>query len=371
MNGRMYDPVLARFLSPDPYVQAPDFTQSLNRYAYCWNNPFKYKDPSGNVILEAMLIGGLINLGVQILSGNVANLGDAFKAFGIGALAGLAGGAAGAAMSGVLVGSLEGFAGGALIGAAGGAAGGFVGGAGNALMNGASLNNGLTAGINGAVMGALAGGLIGGLVSGISAAKDGFSFWDGSKTSELTSKQLGINIQTQSSKNSSVKAADKHLKANINKRYNIEEGDYNIKKITTATPSGYRLSSGESFIQGSNSNEFIYGVVREFKSGFSNVYICPGAAGMYNSNPNLFDAVVGHELIHAYHHFFFQGSFVSNYSEAAAYRYSSQKLTLGGFSDSNTNFGKAVECLILSNDFTPINPYQNQAFLDYFINTPF
>lgn len=32
MNGRMYDPYIGRFLSPDPYVQAPDFTQSLNRY---------------------------------------------------------------------------------------------------------------------------------------------------------------------------------------------------------------------------------------------------------------------------------------------------------------------------------------------------
>ena len=50
MNGRIYDPVLARFLSPDPYVQAPDFTQSYNRYAYCWNNPFKYEDPTGEFI---------------------------------------------------------------------------------------------------------------------------------------------------------------------------------------------------------------------------------------------------------------------------------------------------------------------------------
>ncbi len=49
MNGRVYDPVLARFLSPDPYVQAPDFTQSFNRYAYCLNNPFKYVDPEGEL----------------------------------------------------------------------------------------------------------------------------------------------------------------------------------------------------------------------------------------------------------------------------------------------------------------------------------
>ena len=31
MNGRMYDPILGRFLSPDNYVQMPDFSQSFNR----------------------------------------------------------------------------------------------------------------------------------------------------------------------------------------------------------------------------------------------------------------------------------------------------------------------------------------------------
>ena len=49
MNGRCYDPVLGRFLSPDPYIQAPDFSQSFNRYSYCVNNPLKYSDPSGNI----------------------------------------------------------------------------------------------------------------------------------------------------------------------------------------------------------------------------------------------------------------------------------------------------------------------------------
>lgn len=47
MNARLYDPWTARFLSPDPYVQLPDLTQSLNRYSYCLNNPLKFVDPSG------------------------------------------------------------------------------------------------------------------------------------------------------------------------------------------------------------------------------------------------------------------------------------------------------------------------------------
>ena len=47
MNARLYDPVLGRFLSPDPYVQSPDFSQNFNRYAYALNNPLKYTDESG------------------------------------------------------------------------------------------------------------------------------------------------------------------------------------------------------------------------------------------------------------------------------------------------------------------------------------
>ncbi|OYZ04743.1 MAG: hypothetical protein B7Y26_11320 [Hydrogenophilales bacterium 16-64-46] len=47
MNGRLYDPAIARFVSADPIVQAPYNLQSLNRYSYAWNNPLGYTDPSG------------------------------------------------------------------------------------------------------------------------------------------------------------------------------------------------------------------------------------------------------------------------------------------------------------------------------------
>ena len=47
MNGRVQDPTLGRFLSPDPIVQAPYASQSLNRYSYVWNNPMSLVDPSG------------------------------------------------------------------------------------------------------------------------------------------------------------------------------------------------------------------------------------------------------------------------------------------------------------------------------------
>jgi RHS repeat-associated core domain len=47
MNARLYDPAVGRFLSPDPYVQAPDMTQNFNRYSYVLNNPLKYIDRTG------------------------------------------------------------------------------------------------------------------------------------------------------------------------------------------------------------------------------------------------------------------------------------------------------------------------------------
>ena len=63
MNARLYDPVLGRFLSPDPFVQMPDFTQSFNRYSYCLNNPLVYVDENGEFwhIVAGAIIGGAIN----------------------------------------------------------------------------------------------------------------------------------------------------------------------------------------------------------------------------------------------------------------------------------------------------------------------
>jgi len=47
MNGRVQDPRLGRFISADPFIQAPYFTQSQNRYSYVVNNPASLVDPSG------------------------------------------------------------------------------------------------------------------------------------------------------------------------------------------------------------------------------------------------------------------------------------------------------------------------------------
>jgi RHS repeat-associated protein len=47
MNGRIYDPLLGKFLSADPLIQDPMNGQSYNRYSYVLNNPTNLTDPTG------------------------------------------------------------------------------------------------------------------------------------------------------------------------------------------------------------------------------------------------------------------------------------------------------------------------------------
>ena len=89
MNGRFYDPLIGRFLSPDPYVQAPSNLQNFNRYSYCLNNPLKYTDPSGNISeFAAFFIFNTISQGLWKGVEAVSNDESFWKGFGKGAATG-------------------------------------------------------------------------------------------------------------------------------------------------------------------------------------------------------------------------------------------------------------------------------------------
>ena len=102
MNGRLYDPVLGRFFSPDNYVQIPDNSQNFNRYSYCLNNPLKYTDPSGDVFVLDDFIAitamgammGAMNAAMSdkpIWKGALLGAASAAATYGIGQLFGVAG----------------------------------------------------------------------------------------------------------------------------------------------------------------------------------------------------------------------------------------------------------------------------------------
>ena len=76
MNGRVYDPVLGRFLSPDDYVQMPLSPQGFNRYTYCNNNPLKYTDPSGELFGLSVFTGLLKGIGKFIKHGKIGAIFD-------------------------------------------------------------------------------------------------------------------------------------------------------------------------------------------------------------------------------------------------------------------------------------------------------
>lgn len=101
MNARLYDPILGRFVSPDPYVQTTDFTQAFNRYSYCMNSPLCYVDENGELwwLIGGALIGAYIGASLKSHSPNPAHWNnDWWK----GALIGAAAGAATGAMIGAM-----------------------------------------------------------------------------------------------------------------------------------------------------------------------------------------------------------------------------------------------------------------------------
>jgi RHS repeat-associated protein len=66
MQQRYYDETIGRFLSVDP-VTAYDSNdwRHFNRYAYAYNNPYKFKDPDGRVGVVGFLIGAGIDATLQ------------------------------------------------------------------------------------------------------------------------------------------------------------------------------------------------------------------------------------------------------------------------------------------------------------------
>lgn len=107
MDGRMYDPVVGRFISADPFVQCPDFTQSLNRYAYCINNPLTLIDPSGYSWFSRnwkALTASIVGIAVSVVTlGSGTTLGAAIVA---GAVGGAAGALTGALLNGANIGQI-------------------------------------------------------------------------------------------------------------------------------------------------------------------------------------------------------------------------------------------------------------------------
>jgi len=196
-NGRVYDPIMAQFLSPDPFIQAPGNWYNYNRYGYCWNNPLIYTDPDGEFIhlIIGALIGGTINwiangaefswkglgyFGVGAASGALgAGIGSGMMAASAGSTFGAGFIGTQGAMSAIASGYTSSFLSGAAIGGVSGFAGGFTTGFGNGLIQGQSFGDALWSGAKGGLIGGGTGALLGGLIGGLDAVGDKRNFWSG------------------------------------------------------------------------------------------------------------------------------------------------------------------------------------------------
>jgi hypothetical protein len=314
MNGRIYDPVLARFLSPDPFVQMPDFTQSYNRYSYCLNNPFSYTDPSGEFIhlIVGAIIGGFANLISN--ADNIEHAWQAFAYFGLGAVVGAlsagigtgisagiaavssttgatfaSGFAAGFVNTAANLAMATGFVAGAVSGAVGGAVGGFLTGFGNALIQNQSIGDALVAATKSALIGAGIGFAVGGIIGGIDAVRHDLNFWTGADKQHGVIKinSRGETCFTDKSKFVKNTTTDPNLHGDIKvpKEYWTEfEGNANVKLTSDGEwylsdvkmPQGTRVTNieyvkgkGEMILKGSyNSNKRGFSLVTSDKARY-------------------------------------------------------------------------------------------------------
>ena len=210
MNGRLYDPQLKRFLSPDNNIQDPYDTRSYDRFSYVWHNPLMNSDPSGEFIVAA-LIGAAIGILTNGINNTINGRGffeGAFRAAIVGAISGAISFGIGEAAAGIkasLISSGVSKASSALItGAFQTVAHGTLGGI-NSVFNGGGFGSGFLSGAAGSVAGGLGGKafakagrvlkgvgttITGGVAGGLASSVAGGNFWDGFRNGAISA---GLN----------------------------------------------------------------------------------------------------------------------------------------------------------------------------------
>ncbi len=318
MNGRIYDPLVSRFVSPDPFIQASDLSQNFNRYSYCLNNPMVYTDPSGEIVwFIPVVFGAMLNATIQGASGNLGSYSKLFKSLAVGAASGYAG-----AWAGGLVGGSVGFVSGATSGAAGGFAGGFVSGTGNAWSNGASFEQGFKQGVVSGGLGAATGGLIGGISGGINAIKHNGKFWDGDGA--IFDEKMDV-VKS----NTITEGEDMEYSQRYGQKFSDENFGKNPKNVANmysdaTLPPGY---TRDVDIVYNPKGEAVLGSTQYFKGG-SNVFLYKAA---FVSKEQLY-LTMGHEYLHAAYN---PLSLSSKREHASIYRWQALQAKKWGFYKAN------------------------------------
>jgi RHS repeat-associated protein len=318
MNGRLYDPVLHQFLSPDNNIQEADNPQNYNRYAYCLNNPLLYTDPSGEIfglgiVLSAIVIGAIIGgttyTAFALYAGNFSWGGFA-KSVVIGGITGALGGAASLyAPIGILPGAGYGAATGGVIG-----------------MFCAAISGGNI--VKGGILGAITGGIMGGVMGGVEAHKLGLdNIWTGTGTATVDIPLEGAGQVSSSSQYENMGDLDSDIKTYTGKDIDYVKKNLKVEDISLASEknlpdNSHSFDSVSGMIKDSKNNVVGGTTLKQFKWGYaksnsSKIWFSPGLKAYV---PQVRQMVFNHEFIHAYH--YSKGLYDNEYSEASASNYS-------------------------------------------------
>ena len=278
MNGRLYDPLLRRFLNADENIQDPYNTQNYNKYGYVLNNPLMYNDPSGEfafaafvpIILGALkgvIIGGLIYTAMAVVTGNASKAGflktvlTSFVTGGIG--------------SGV--GALNVFGNGFWGTVAQGAAIGAAGGAVDAVISQRNV-----------LQGVLKGAVIGGAVAAVSYTVNYYVKYSRNKT-----RVTVADYATTSKYKYDPTVGGDTMRDNVSKvRKNFRYTEHGVGDETV----GKAGSMDGSMNPGNNTKVLAYTTKANFWSNKSNIVYSPLVA----QNPQLLAETMVHETGHAF-----------------------------------------------------------------------
>ncbi|MGC5744480.1 RHS repeat-associated core domain-containing protein [Chryseobacterium sp. NFX27] len=291
MNGRLYDPLLRRFLNADENIQDPTNTQNYNKYGYVMNNPMMFNDPSGeslvgwlaagfiiaplpSFLLIPALYGAAIAGGTYIIKSLVTgnwSWGGFAKSLLIGAVTGAATGGLTGGMS------ASGFQGAVIVGSMNGAIAGGI----DALFNGQNFFTGM---YRGAVMGAA--------IAGIGYTINYFA--SGSYKTKYFSRG-NINNSDGFTYDPSVS------KETMQQDINTMRSDNFTKEETQQFGVGKDLIGTENvdsggYLNPGNGQQYAYTLPKDFITGNSDIIYSPIAA----QNKSLLAISMTHETGHAY-----------------------------------------------------------------------
>lgn len=290
MNGRLYDPLLRRFLNADENIQEPNNTQNYNKYGYVLNNPLMFNDATGEFFFLAPVIGWLVANAVAIGTGALIGAAISVAIYTVQAAINnnwTLGGFAKALVTGAVTGAVSAGAGQIF------SAGSFFATVGNGAISGAA-SGGVTALISGEnfLKGLIKGAVIGGAVAAVSYT---VSFLSNAKKGELKESDLDLSDKQGSTTTNSSTSTDpdvlndriKTFRKNNYSKEQIKRYGIDVDKIDESS-----INNAGGYMDGN----VIADTTPNFWSNTSDITYSARAA----NNPYLLGKTMAHESAHAY-----------------------------------------------------------------------